>query len=87
MNMSSEARLHEDKLNSRRTTTLYDLIEEINMKQADPQWKQADNVRTSHVGNTQFSPVAVKVAEMFESGQIKFKNIQEIRQKYADWFV
>jgi hypothetical protein len=86
MNVSSEATAHKPKSRS-TTTTLYDLIADINasMYGAESGNFICDIHETA--GNNRNSQVAEKVAQMFESGQIRFMNDQDIRRKYADWLI
>ncbi|HVN71875.1 MAG TPA: hypothetical protein VMU10_07635 [Desulfomonilia bacterium] len=86
MNAGNTARTYEGGLNVSKITTLYDLMEEINAKQLSPNKEHSGYLNTYWV-EAQFSPVAEKVARMFESGQIRFKNLQDVKRKYADWFI
>jgi len=68
-----------------RTTTLYDLMEEIDAQQISPQKDPGSYTIKEPAENGRFSPVAEKVFQMFESGQIRFKNLQDVKRKYAGW--
>ena len=84
MNMCGESRTHEPKSISTRMTTLYDLMEEINARQHS---LQIENPGSQSEENDQSNLVAQRVAQLFESGQIRFKNLQDIKREYADWIV
>ena len=84
MNTCTESRTHKPESISTRMTTLYDLMEEINERE--------NCLRIGLPGsqseeNDQSSLVAQRVAQLFESGRIRFKNLQDIKREYADWIV
>jgi len=83
MNAGNAARTYETGSRSIKITTLYDLMEEIDTRHQISEGGQTDQQGV----NTRISPVAIKVAHMFASGQIRFKNIQDVKRKYADWFI
>lgn len=85
MNSYTESSLGKDGSNTTRITTLYDLMEEINAEQISPQRDPGNYNIQEPMGNGRFSPVAEKVFQMFESGQIRFKNLQDVKRKYAGW--
>jgi len=84
MNMCGESRTHEPESISTRLTTLYDLMEEINERE---NCLRIGLPRSQSEENDQSSLVAQRVAKMFESGRIRFKNLQDIKREYADWIV
>ncbi len=85
MNSYTESSLGKDGSNTTRITTLYDLMEEINAEQISPQRDPGSYNIQEPSGKGQFSPAAEKVFQMFESGQIRFKNLQDVKRKYAGW--
>jgi hypothetical protein len=85
MNSYMESSLGKDGSNGTRVTTLYDLMEEINAQQISLQKDPGSYSIQEPKGNGRFSPVAEKVFLMFESGQIRFKNLQDVKRKYAGW--
>jgi len=87
MNLSSESTIHKPGSSSTRTTTLYTLITEINAATCGPELKNIICDIHEPAENNQNSPVAEKVAQMFESGQIRFTNNQDMKRKYADWLI
>jgi len=87
MNVSSESTIHKPGSSSTRTTTLYDLMAEINAATCGPELGNIICDIQEPAGNNRNNPVAEKVAQMFESGQIRFMNIQDIKRKYADWLI
>ena len=84
MNTCTESSTHKPESISTRMTTLYDLMEEINARQHS---LQIENSKSQSEENDQSSLVAQRVAQLFESGRIRFKNLQDIKREYADWFV
>ena len=85
MNSYAESNLGKVGSNTLKTTTLYDLMEEINAKQIGAQ-RDPDSYNIKDTSEKdRFSPVAEKVFQMFESGQIRFKNLQDVKRKYAGW--
>jgi hypothetical protein len=87
MNISSESTIHNPASNSTRTTTLYDLMAEINASTCNPELGNIICDIQGPAGNKLTSPAVEKVSRMFESGQIKFMNIQDVKRKYADWLI
>jgi hypothetical protein len=87
MNVSSESTTHKPGSSSTRTTTLYDLMAEINASTCGTELGNIICDIQEPAGNSQNSPMAEKVARMFESGQIRFMNIQDVKRKYADWLI
>jgi hypothetical protein len=87
MHVSSESTTHKPQSSSTRTTTLYDLMAEINASACGPELGNIIGGLQVPAGKSKNSPVAEKVARMFESGQIRFMNIQDVKRKYADWLI
>jgi hypothetical protein len=63
-----------------RTTTLYDLLNELNTKFFGPQWEHITYTSKEPLEDGHLSLAAQKVNQMFESGQIKFKKSQSINE-------
>jgi hypothetical protein len=87
MDMLNASGSHNSEPASKIITTLYDLITEIeagqgNQPKADIGY---DIDRPNKHGQT--GSVIERVAHMFESGQIKFRNTQDIKRKYAELFI
>jgi len=87
MNISSESTNRKARSSSTRTTTLYDLMAEINASTCGPELGSAGCDIQEAAGGGRNSPVAQKVARMFESGQIRFMNIHDVKRKFADWLI
>jgi len=85
MNPYTESSFGKHGSNTTRITTLYDLMEEIDAEQISPQRDPGSYTIQGPAGNGRLSPVAEKVFQMFESGQIRFKNLQDVKRKYAGW--
>ena len=68
-------------------TTLYDLITKIDSAQGNQSMAETGyySRRQGQKGHT--GSVTAKVVRMFESGQIKFMNDQDIKRKYAELMV
>ncbi len=82
MNTCTESRTHKPESISTRMTTLYDLMEEINERE--------NCLRIGLPGsqseeNDQSSLVAQRIVQLFESGRIRFKNLQDVKRIYAAW--
>ena len=84
MNTWTESKTHKPESISTRMTTLYDLMEEINERENCLRIGLPDSHSEE---NGQSSLVAQRVAQLFESGRIRFKNLQDIKREYADWIV
>jgi hypothetical protein len=84
MNTCTESRTHKPGSISTRMTTLYDLMEEIDERENCLRIGLSGNQSEE---NDQSSLVAQRVAQLFESGRIKFKNLKDIKREYADWIV
>jgi hypothetical protein len=85
MNVSSESITHKPGLSSTRTTTLYDLMAEINASKRSSKLGNSICDLQESAGDSRNAQVAQEVARMFESGQIRFLNIQDVKRKYASW--
>ena len=64
-----------------KSTTLYDLLDNINTKYFGPEWDQLHCHGKESMEEGQYSLAAEKVVKMFEDGQIRFKDPLKI-QKY-----
>jgi hypothetical protein len=87
MNVSIEPTVHKPGSSATRTTTLYDLMSEINAATCGPELADIMCDIQETAGNNRNSPVVEKVRQMFESGQIRFMDIKNIKREYADWFI
>jgi hypothetical protein len=87
MNVSSESTTHKTVSSSARTTTLYDLMVEINASTCGPESGNIICEFREPVENSRNRTIVEKVARMFESGQIRFMNIQDVKRKYAEWLI
>jgi hypothetical protein len=67
---------------SKITTTLYDLLDSINANLRGPQY--TDKVP---IQDDKFDLAALTVEQMFDSGQIKFKNPQKIIGYFNDSYL
>ncbi len=83
MNVSSESTTHKPGSSSTRTTTLYDLMADINASSWSSELGNSTCDLQEFVGDNRNSQVAEEVARMFETGQIRFLNIQDVKRKYA----
>lgn len=70
-----------------RTTTLYDLMSEINEATCGPEVKDILRDGQEPAGNDRTSRVVEKVAQMFASGQIRFMNSHDFKRKYSEWLL
>ncbi len=87
MNTLNETGSHNSLPTSTITTTLYDLMTVIDSEQGNQSRaeKGVDGQRPNNHGHT--SSAIERVAHMFESGQIRFRNTLDIRKKYAELFI
>lgn len=79
MGMYGESGSADTRSRAPRITTLYDLLAEINLKHFGPQWQTAcgSKVRTPDDGQCRL--IAEEVADLFDSGRIRFRNIRDVR--------
>jgi hypothetical protein len=87
MNVSSESIIQKPGSRSTRTTTLYDLMAEINASTCGAELGNSIFDLQAPMSDNQNSHIAKEVARMFESGQIRFLNINDVKKKYADWLI
>jgi hypothetical protein len=66
------------------TTTLYDLLNDLNMKFFGPEWEHITEIGKGPVEDGRYSLAAEKVDKMFASGQLKFKNPQTIKRYFIE---
>ncbi len=87
MNTFNESGSHNSLLTSTITTTLYDLMTVIDLEQGNQSRADlgVDGQRPNNHGHT--NSATERVAHMFESGQIKFRNTLDIKRKYAELFI
>ncbi len=87
MNMPNESTPHKPGSSSTKLTTLYDLMEEINAAQCSILRVPADSDLDRKPDHEQMSDVVRIVYRMFETGRIRFMNIQDIKRNYAAWLI
>jgi hypothetical protein len=68
-------------------TTLYDLLTDIDARQGNQPLVGIDSDVQCPDKHDHTSYVIERVAHMFESGQIKFRNTRNIKRKYAELFI
>jgi len=62
-----------------RITTLYDLLSEINLKHFGPQRQTACGPGAKIPADARCRLIAEEVADLFDSGRIRFRNIRDAR--------
>ena len=87
MNVSDESTTHKPGSSSTRSTTLYDLMKEINAAQCSILRVPADYGLDREPDHDQMSEVVRIVYRMFETGRIRFMNIRDVKKNYADWLI
>ena len=87
MNTLNESGSHSSEPASTIITTLYDIMTGIDAQQGNQ--ARADIGYDVQRPNKQChtSSVIERVAHMFESGQIKFRNPQDFKRNYAELFI
>lgn len=65
-----------------KSTTLYDLLDDINKEFFGPEWEQIHHQSKESMEEGHNSLAAEKVVKMFEDGRIRFQNPQKV-QRYC----
>ncbi|MCE5275760.1 MAG: hypothetical protein ABFD70_07150 [Syntrophaceae bacterium] len=78
MGMYGESGSADTRSRAPRITTLYDLLAEINLKLFGPQWQTACGSKTRTQDDEQCRLIAEEVADLFDSGRIRFRNIRDV---------
>jgi len=79
MGMYGESGSADTRSRAPRITTLYDLLAEINLKHFGPQWQTACGSGANPPEGAQWRLIAEEVADLFDSGRIRFRNIRDVR--------
>lgn len=87
MSMSQESNKSNQGLSYQSVTTLYDLMEEINADHELAGRVSARSGTRPTIDYDHSSEVAHVISWMFETGQIRFMNIQNVKRHYADLLV
>jgi hypothetical protein len=88
MNACSATEIFEPKLKTQKiTTTLYDLVNEINLKYLGRQREHSSYQGNEQTENSLDILTAKKVRQMFSSGKIRFKNPQTVRIYLDDIYI
>lgn len=86
MGMYGESGSADTRSRAPRITTLHDLLAEIDLKHSGPQRQRAcgSKMRTPEDGLCRL--IAEEVADLFDSGRIRFRNIHEVRSACVELF-
>jgi hypothetical protein len=86
MSMSQGSNIGNQGLSRPSITTLYDLMEEINAVH-QLEGAAAGSGTPPTIDYDHPSEIAQAISRMFETGQIRFMNVQNVKRHYADLLV
>jgi hypothetical protein len=67
-----------------KSTTLYDLLDDLNKKMFDPEWEHLHYHGKKPLEDGQYDLAAEKVVKMFEDGRIRFKNPEKVQRYFLE---